>query len=593
LFAHHAGIIGLESCDGGTTYDKHGAYALLLKDTGELEASCESRFTYRVPQNDKGKFRLTSATPASRDPVRVLRSHSINSIWGPKAGVRYEGLYSVRGWSIKQATSTDTSGGQWKEGDILFDVRFERTDQTPMETVINRPTATEIDDYAEYKRLRKLTRDDKDRKAKAVLGDQDPPPISKVIPPIMPPPSPLRAPSPLSFGLPPSALRKDMVKRLHFDEEARVRVIEQDEALSPKTAPIIDPLDLVAVVKNSTLAIPSRSNRANANTKTEPPSPKLARSPSPAGSNTSSVHTTHTIQTTASTMPKTDIREVAPWIDYDADLSIPSPPEEPLIIHQRPIIVQTAANPGSQRAQNTNSPKPKHREHLRSPVDSTVSSSPTKRFPDNRLEMRHEGDFKGMPGDALSLRHMVKKEKRKSIAGRKKNLMTKLFDGMLDDEDSELGGSSWVARTSLLSTGPTIPILTQRNRTTSWKKILRPYSHTLFSLDSPLRLPCNAICPTNETACLLSAIRAPNSNSSNTSIVVAVSYEDPFIETPALQPQKAMPMFMKNLASQSSFATINGTATCTPILGYTNSSSKSTDEGSTAEANLRKMVEQL
>lgn len=92
LFAHHAGIIGLESCEGGTTYDKHGAYALLLKDNGEIEASNEDCFTYRVPQNDKGKFRLTAATPKSRGPIRVLRSHSINSVWGPKAGVRYEGL---------------------------------------------------------------------------------------------------------------------------------------------------------------------------------------------------------------------------------------------------------------------------------------------------------------------------------------------------------------------------------------------------------------------------------------------------------------------------------------------------------------------
>jgi hypothetical protein len=78
--------------EGGTTFDKHGAYALLLKDTGEIEASGESEFTYRVPMADKGKYRLTAATPRSRDPIRVLRSHSINSVWGPKAGVRYEGL---------------------------------------------------------------------------------------------------------------------------------------------------------------------------------------------------------------------------------------------------------------------------------------------------------------------------------------------------------------------------------------------------------------------------------------------------------------------------------------------------------------------
>lgn len=91
LFAHHAGIIGLEAVEGGTTFDKYGAYALVLKDTGEVQA-CEDNFTYRVPQADKGKYRLTAATPRSRDPIRVLRCHSINSIWGPKAGVRYEGL---------------------------------------------------------------------------------------------------------------------------------------------------------------------------------------------------------------------------------------------------------------------------------------------------------------------------------------------------------------------------------------------------------------------------------------------------------------------------------------------------------------------
>jgi hypothetical protein len=92
LFAHHAGIIGLEAVEGGTTFDKHGAYAVVLKNAGEVEAGDGNSFTYRVPQWDKGKYPLTAATPRSRDPIRVLRSHSINSVWGPKAGVRYEGL---------------------------------------------------------------------------------------------------------------------------------------------------------------------------------------------------------------------------------------------------------------------------------------------------------------------------------------------------------------------------------------------------------------------------------------------------------------------------------------------------------------------
>jgi hypothetical protein len=92
LFAYYAGIIGLESVDGGTTYDKNGAYALVLKTTGEIDAQSDRVLVYRCPLNDKGKFCLTAATRTSREPIRVLRSHSINSIWGPRVGIRFEGL---------------------------------------------------------------------------------------------------------------------------------------------------------------------------------------------------------------------------------------------------------------------------------------------------------------------------------------------------------------------------------------------------------------------------------------------------------------------------------------------------------------------
>jgi hypothetical protein len=94
LFAHHAGIIGLESINGGTTFDDHSAYAIVLKDAGEVSITPEECLKYRCSVNDKGKFRLTAATPRSREPVRVLRCHNVNSMWGPRAGIRYEGLVS-------------------------------------------------------------------------------------------------------------------------------------------------------------------------------------------------------------------------------------------------------------------------------------------------------------------------------------------------------------------------------------------------------------------------------------------------------------------------------------------------------------------
>lgn len=95
MFACHAGIICVDTIDGGICHDKYGAYAIFLNDQAELEAPTESTLTYRCNETDRGKYRLTAATPRSREPIRVLRSHSVNSMWGPNAGVRYEGL-SVR-----------------------------------------------------------------------------------------------------------------------------------------------------------------------------------------------------------------------------------------------------------------------------------------------------------------------------------------------------------------------------------------------------------------------------------------------------------------------------------------------------------------
>jgi hypothetical protein len=92
LFACHAGIIDIETIDGGICHDKYGAYAVVIIEGGELDSPTESTLTYRCGKDDRGKFLLTAATPRSREPLRVLRSHSVNSMWGPKAGVRYEGL---------------------------------------------------------------------------------------------------------------------------------------------------------------------------------------------------------------------------------------------------------------------------------------------------------------------------------------------------------------------------------------------------------------------------------------------------------------------------------------------------------------------
>ncbi|KAI4701900.1 hypothetical protein J4E89_010419 [Alternaria sp. Ai002NY15] len=434
LFAHHAGIIGLEACDGGTTYDKHGAYALLLKDTGEIEASSEERFTYRVPQNDKGKFRLTSATPKSRDPVRVLRSHSINSVWGPKAGVRYEGLYSVRGWSIKQAKSSNLAGGQWKEGDILFDVLFERTDSVPMAVVTKRPTATEVDDYAEYKRLRKVNRDGK-RKSHSTLpvgankGDFSTP--LKTAPPV----TPHVVPKPLPTDPPSLEPRKGIFKHLHFDEETHVHVLDKEDVISPKSVPEADPLTTTATMsKSNTLLVPAKPSRTNTHSKADVSTAggEPRRHASPAGSNNSSAHT----HASATTFPGINIREVAPWIDYDADLSLPSPPEDSTIVHQRPIITQSIATDSIKTSISRDTFGTLVEGDTSSPGGVGGHGNGNGSIDGGRHGRRGDVEV----GDSLSPHgHGGKKDggKRKSILVRNRNPMGRLFDGVADERNEE------------------------------------------------------------------------------------------------------------------------------------------------------------
>ncbi|KAF2715723.1 hypothetical protein K504DRAFT_33427 [Pleomassaria siparia CBS 279.74] len=156
LFAHHAGIIDLDTTDGGICHDNYGAYAVFLKETGEIEALSEESITYRCSPDDKGRFRLTSAVSRGRIRIRILRSHSLDSIWGPKAGVRYEGLYRVSGWTIRPVKTGDFGGPEHKVGDLMYEIKFERDDPVPMTEVMRHPTTFELDDYTEYKRLRRM-----------------------------------------------------------------------------------------------------------------------------------------------------------------------------------------------------------------------------------------------------------------------------------------------------------------------------------------------------------------------------------------------------------------------------------------------------
>lgn len=92
LFAFKDGIIDSGEAAGGIISDAEGAYAVLMTRDEEIKVASMEVFTYRAPDHDRGRYRLTAATRESRQPVRVLRAHSLRSFYAPKAGVRYDGL---------------------------------------------------------------------------------------------------------------------------------------------------------------------------------------------------------------------------------------------------------------------------------------------------------------------------------------------------------------------------------------------------------------------------------------------------------------------------------------------------------------------
>lgn len=93
MFAYRAGIIDSGNPAGGIVSDSDGAYAVVLTDSDEVSGNDPNHFQYRARDGDPGRYRLTAATPESRQPVRILRSHMLHSFLKPRAGIRYDGLY--------------------------------------------------------------------------------------------------------------------------------------------------------------------------------------------------------------------------------------------------------------------------------------------------------------------------------------------------------------------------------------------------------------------------------------------------------------------------------------------------------------------
>ena len=76
---------------------------------------------------------------------------------GKQFGTNFD-RHRVSGWIIRSVTASDTSNSDHTLGDLIFEIKFEREDagQASMDQVMMHPLASEIDDYTEYQRLRRL-----------------------------------------------------------------------------------------------------------------------------------------------------------------------------------------------------------------------------------------------------------------------------------------------------------------------------------------------------------------------------------------------------------------------------------------------------
>ncbi|KAH8653446.1 PUA-like domain-containing protein [Xylariales sp. PMI_506] len=77
--------------------------------------------------------------------IRILRGHKLKSIYAPRVGIRYDGLYTIRQYGTKLDMVTDT---------YKVELTLERVwEQIPMETLQMIPKPSQLDDWCLYEKL--------------------------------------------------------------------------------------------------------------------------------------------------------------------------------------------------------------------------------------------------------------------------------------------------------------------------------------------------------------------------------------------------------------------------------------------------------
>jgi hypothetical protein len=287
-----------------------------------------------------------------------------------------------------------------------------------MEEVCLRPTATEVDDYAEYKRLRKQHRERK-RKTTGLTIDNDigQQLLARVAPPIAPPTLPPTIPLVSSPTKPTTILRvpsetatqRNLFRHPRFDLHEETHH-EHLDVVSPGNVGAKQPF----WSQQSSLTVPQHVNR---------------RSDVEGGNDQSSISQGSMTSTiTTATNPPTDIMEVSPWIDFDIDLTLPSSSQIPAVTPAESVSpsIETSASRKTKKKKKN----PVSDDNMESPAhsqDSPPISTVRKR--------RKSSNFKHMT-DYLNLGGFTLKPSKSAVM-RSRNPMSKLFDGTTSLEDND------------------------------------------------------------------------------------------------------------------------------------------------------------
>jgi hypothetical protein len=331
-----------------------------------------------------------------------------------------------------------------------------RDDPVPMAEVFKVPTTFQVDEYTEYKRLRKTYRD---MQRKGEVGKPEVQPVpAKVAPPIPPLAIAVPLPKPLS-KISPSASRTATMKRLlstaveplslSSRPTSRQGVLEEEELIrSPPTSLLRVPTQTTS----RSLILGSNSESPVSDTRSNLSQPAIM----PALRSSASSTQSHA----------SEIREVAPWIDYELGLL-----ERLVAPNEREEVPRVLRN--STRSPDTTNTSSGHSS---SPMPSKGGEDKKRIFPVSSLFLGQE---------------MKSKESRKSVIVRSRNPMAKLFDGA--EDGAEDGAAVWEdffnhkRRASSVTAKRTFTDVRQHERAiSSHEAPLSPTSMRPMSPNSPL-----------------------------------------------------------------------------------------------------------